>query len=318
MTLPLTDLKPVTRSFLEDVLSGLSQERKTLNCKYLYDKSGVGYFNQICNLKEYYITRLESTMLEANSAEICTHIPNASHIVEYGSGSSDKIRFLFDQPNKVTAYTAIDISMTYLKKACEQLGDAYPHINVEGICGDYLSGDLPITNHPGQSRVVFFPGSTLGNLDGTSLNQLLEHSRSHVGSRGWFFLGVDLVKPVDVLLAAYDDSEGVTAAFNLNLLTRINRELGGNFDVSAFHHEARWNEDKSRIEMHIVSKKDQMVTIEGTDISFSESETIFTESSHKYTPDTITERFRTHGYTLKKQWHDPKKWFGHFLFQLDS
>lgn len=318
MTFTLTDLKPITTSFRDDVLAGLGKEHKTLDCKYLYDKEGVGYFNQICNLDEYYITRIESSMLEANSAEICTHFPNGSHIVEYGSGSSDKIRFLFDQPDKVTAYTAIDISMTYLQKACEQLNAAYPQIEVEGICGDYLSSDLPITDHPGHSRVVFFPGSTLGNLDGTSLNQLLDNSRTHVGEGGWFFLGVDLVKPIDVLLAAYDDSKGVTAAFNLNLLTRINRELGGNFDLDAFHHEARWNADKSRIEMHIVSKKDQSVSIDGTNIGFREGETIFTESSHKYTPDSIIEHFKTHGYSLNKKWHDPKNWFGHFLFQRDA
>lgn len=338
MTYSLTDLNPVTSSFREDVLAGMHQTPKTLECKYLYDKKGVQFFNKICTLKDYYITRLENEMLRSNADAICAHIPDGSHIIEYGSGSADKIRFLFEQAKKIKAYTAIDISMTYLKSACENVSADYPHIEVRGICGDYMAsetsselagaalGQLPGKSHgeratteDGDSpRVVFFPGSTIGNLEVEQIHQLIRQSRSHVGKGGWFFLGADLVKPLDVLKRAYNDDEGVTAQFNLNLLHRINNELDGTFNPDGFRHEARWNTKFSRIEMHLVSNVEQKVSIAGEIFHFRKDETIFTESSHKFTPATIEELFSSHGYQLRQQWHDPNKWFGHFLFQLNS
>lgn len=318
MTYSLTDLNPVTSSFREDVLAGMRQTPKTLECKYLYDKKGVQFFNEICTLKDYYITRLENKMLRSNADAICAHIPDGSHIIEYGSGSADKIRFLFEQAQKIKAYTAIDISMTYLENACKKVSADYPDIEVRGICADYLSNELPISSGSGGPRVVFFPGSTIGNLDVDQIHQLINQSRSHVGEDGWFFLGADLVKPLDVLKRAYDDDEGVTAQFNLNLLQRINRELDGTFNPDSFRHEARWNAEFSRIEMHLVSSADQQVSIAGEAVGFRKDETIFTESSHKFTPATITDLFSSHGYQLREQWLDPNKWFGHFLFQLTS
>lgn len=316
MTYTLTDLNHASSSFSDDVIDGLSQDQKTLDCMYLYDSEGVVLFNKICQLKEYYITRLENRMLAANGQDICQHIPDNSHIIEYGCGSADKIRFLFEQAGKTCAYTAIDISMDYLSQACEQVSAAYPHLKVQGICGDYLNSQLPITTHENAPRVVFFPGSTIGNLDTASINKLIDQSRAHVGEGGWFFLGVDLVKPIEVLLAAYDDSEGVTANFNLNLLTRINSELGADFQREQFRHEARWNAIDSRIEMHIVSLADQTVIVDGEAFAFAEGESIFTESSYKFTPETIRKHFANHGYQLKQSWQDKEGWFGHFLFQL--
>lgn len=317
MTYSLTDLNPVTTSFRDDVLAGLGGDPKTLNCKYLYDPEGVKLFNAICRLDDYYITRLETAMLAENAAAIAEHIPSGSHIIEYGSGSADKIRFLFEQPGKITAYTAIDISMVYVEHGCAAVTADYPHLTVRGICGDYLASDLPIAAKDGQPRVVFFPGSTLGNLAPSEIGQLLAHSREHVGKGGLFFLGVDLVKPIETLKRAYDDSDGVTAKFNLNLLTRINNELDGNIDRDQFRHEARWNPNRSRIEMHIVSKTDQEATIGGTEFTFAEGETIFTESSHKFTTASICQQFAAHGFSLCQSWLDNKGWFGHFLFQRD-
>lgn len=317
MTYTLTDLNPVTASFREDVISGLSGDPKTLDCKYLYDSRGVELFNAICELDDYYITRLETKMLAQNADAICEHVPDDSHIIEYGSGSADKIRFLFDRAGKVATYTAIDISLTYVKHACEKLSADYPGLTVKGICGDYLASDLPIAASGDQPRVVFFPGSTMGNLERNEIDTLLAQSRRHVGQGGWFFLGVDLVKPIDTLKKAYDDSEGVTAKFNLNLLRRINSELDGDFDREQFHHEARWNPTASRIEMHLVSSADQQASIGDKEFTFAEGETIFTESSHKFSPQSIRAQFAAHGYTLRQSWQDPKGWFGHFLFQRD-
>lgn len=317
MTYTLTDLNPVTTSFHEDVIAGLSGDPKTLDCKYLYDSEGVRLFNAICTLDDYYITRLETAMLAENASAIAEHVPDGSHIIEYGSGSADKIRFLFEQQGKVAAYTAVDISLTYLEDACQKVSADYPGIAVRGICGDYLASDLPITAAKDQPRVVFFPGSTIGNLAPAQIDQLLSQSRRHVGSQGWFFLGVDLVKPIATLQKAYDDSEGVTAAFNLNLLSRINSELDADFALARFRHEARWNADLSRMEMHLVSTTDQKATIGEDSFRFRQGETIFTESSHKFTPESIREQFASHGFTLRQSWQDPKGWFGHFLFQRD-
>ena len=295
--------------FAQSILAGLAAERKTIESKWLYDAAGSRLFDRITMLEEYYPTRTETGILEVRAAELAAHAPPGSALVELGSGSSVKTRLLLDALPQLGAYVPVDISAEHLDEAARRLDADYPALDVCPVVADFTAEfTLPeiIENGP---KVLFFPGSTLGNFEIESAVALMRRLRT-LQKVTAFVIGIDLVKDRQTLLHAYDDGEGVTAAFNLNLLARINRELGADFDPSAFRHKARWNETESRIEMHLVSREKQTVTVAGKTIRFAEGETIHTENSHKFTPDGFRDLALQAGWQLADLWTDPRAHFG--------
>lgn len=271
---------------LQSAISGLSATPKTLESKWFYDPTGSALFEDITQLPEYYPTRTEVDILRANYSDIAKHIPQDCALVELGSGASTKTQILLDGLPQVTTYVPLDISAEFLAENAERLRAEYPALDVRPVTGDFMR---PVHfPEPLQSRAktCFFPGSTLGNLAEDSAISLLK------GVRRWpmiqsFVLGIDLVKDPARLVRAYDDAQGVTAAFNLNVLRRLNRELEADFDLDDFAHEARWNADLARIEMHLRALKTQSVTIGAYQFDFAQGETIHTENSHKYTRSSV-------------------------------
>lgn len=304
------DEAPDADEFLSDVLRGLSARRKTLPCKYFYDAEGSRLFDEICELDEYYVTRTEVGILEANVAEMAELLGDRCLLFEYGSGSSVKTRLLLDQLESPAGYVPIDISCDHLLATADDLRRAYPEIPILPICSDYTSAvTLPPAAAFARNRALFFPGSTLGNFAPDESIDFLTRMASLVGPGGLVLIGVDLQKDVQVLLDAYDDADGVTAAFNLNLLSRINQELGGNFRLDRFSHEARWNEKRARVEMHLRSEVDQVVQVAGRAFRFVPGETIWTESSHKFTPEAFAATAKKAGFCVDRIWTDSKRYF---------
>lgn len=305
------DMGPRQVGFEEAMLDGLSATPKTVPSRFLYDAEGSALFDRICELPEYYLTRTEMRILSDQAADIAARIGPEATLIELGSGSSVKVRTLLDAMDRPSAYIPIDISAEHLLAAAEALADDYPALMVAAICADY--GDtFPLPETPGQGRqVAFFPGSTIGNMEPWEAEALL---------RGWamsgvdMIVGVDLVKPAEVLEPAYDDAEGVTAAFSLNLLARANRELGADFDLEAFAHRSRFNPEASRIEIGIESLKDQSVHVAGRAFAFTAGERIETEHSYKYTVESFQDLAERAGYTADTVWTDPERLFSvHYL-----
>jgi dimethylhistidine N-methyltransferase len=273
-------------ALLAAAVAGLSAVPKTLEAKWLYDAEGSRLFEEITRLPEYYPTRTERTILEAEAAALAATIPEGAALVELGSGASVKTRLLLDAAPHLGAYVPVDISAAFLDETARVLAGDYPELRVLPVVADFTGAATlprPLVDMP---KVAFFPGSTLGNLDDGAATRLLARARAWPGVVA-FILGVDLVKSPDVLIPAYDDAAGVTAAFNLNLLTRLNRETGATFDPAAFRHEARWNATESRIEMHLLSVHDQTVALGQTEIRFARGESVHTESSRKYTAESL-------------------------------
>ena len=261
--------------FLEAVVAGLSQPRKTLPCKYFYDARGSRLFDAICTLKEYYPTRTETGLLHDRCGEIAALAGPGVNLVEFGSGSSTKVRIVLDALDRPAAYVPVDISRDHLLASARLLAADYPALAVIPVCADYTAHfDLPERALAGP-RLGFFPGSTIGNFTPDAAVAFLAQAAGSLGAGAGLLIGADLKKDVRILHAAYDDARGVTAAFNMNLLVRINRELGGNFDLDAFAHEARWNPADGRIEMHLVSRRRQAITVRG-DITVDTTEGVGT------------------------------------------
>lgn len=274
----------LTESFLSDVLDGLRQPQKEIFSKYLYDQSGSKLFEQITQLEEYYPTRTEIDIMTRFQEEIDAALGPRVVLVEYGSGSSTKTRLLLDRLEDPVGYVPIDISKDHLVESALSIAQEYPHIEVLPLVADYTTSiRLPETTERPERVVVYFPGSTIGNFDVDQARIFLSHVAEVCRPGGGLLIGVDLVKDVQVLERAYNDADGVTAEFNLNLLSRINRELGADFDLEAFEHAAIWNESKQRIEMHLRSRMAQTVHIAGESFRFDQDETIHTENSHKFT-----------------------------------
>lgn len=292
-------------AFRREVLDGLLRRRKRLACKFFYDEQGSRLFDRICALPEYYLTRTEMRIMRDHAADMAARIGPACELVEYGSGSSIKTRILLDALQSPGVYVPVDISREHLRRSAEALSHAYPTVEVLPVCADYTRDfELPVPDRSTRQRFVYFPGSTIGNFEPHEAFAFLRRVARVVGSGGGLLIGVDLKKDPTILHAAYNDAAGVTAAFNLNLLARINRELGGDFNLAHFQHYAYYNPGEGRIEMHLVSTAAQSVHIGPTTIRFERGESIHTECSHKYTPEQFAELAEWAGFDVAQVWTD--------------
>ena len=294
---PLNDEDPEIARFRTELNEGLSKPQKSLSPKWFYDAEGSRLFEDITRLPEYYPTRQEAVLLRDLAPSLAARFGENAVLVEFGSGASEKTRILLDAAPDLAAYVPIDISPDALAEAADRIGSDYPHLEVAPFVGDFLKLDALPELGRGR-RIGFFPGSTIGNLDPEQAVQFLTAARERLGPGSLFILGIDLVKEPDVLVAAYDDAQGVTAAFNMNVLVRANRELGATFDIGGFEHLALWNEKQSRMEMHLRSTRDQSVSIGDQSFGFIAGETIHTESSRKFTRDTIASLAQASGWDL--------------------
>ena len=284
------------------VVAGLSAPVKNLSPKYFYDAAGSELFEAICELPEYYPTRAETGLLTQVAQQIADAIPDGAALVEFGSGASEKTRLLLDAAPQLALYVPIDISANALKKAASLLKKSYPRLNVVPQVDDFSRALQLPAEVAGHTCVGFFPGSTIGNFTHKQAVKFLRSARTLLGDQAHFIVGVDLVKEPEILVAAYDDAQGVTARFNKNLLTRINRELDGNFKVEAFDHLALWNDVDERMEMHLVSHSEQVVKVAGHTFHFREGERLHTENSHKFTVESFTALAATAGWSVSEYW----------------
>jgi len=306
----LADLRPDQDSFLEEVLTGLSKEQKELPCKYFYDERGSFLFENICTVDEYYIPQAEREIMQARIQEIVDQLGRGVLLVEYGCGDCRKTRILLENLRELAAYVPIDISWDQLLRVSGELGSEYPAIELLPVCADYTNHfELPMAQQPVDRRVVYFPGSTIGNFDPAEARSFLERIATVCGPGGAVLIGVDLKKDPRVLHAAYNDSRGVTAAFNLNLLERINRELDCDFQLDQFEHYAFYNPGEGRVEMHLVSLREQFVHLDGMTIPFCEGESIWTENSYKYGLGEFERLAAGAGFRVKRVWTDKRRWF---------
>ena len=300
--------------FAVDVISGMLQPQKSLPSKYLYDARGSDLFEQICGLPEYYPTRTELGLLQRYAGEIAERAGADVALVEFGSGTSAKVHLLLDALDRPRAYVPVDISGVHLHAGARDVGADYPDLTVWPVHADFtkrfeLPGQVRTAPHLG-----FFPGSTIGNFGRGAALRFLTDARGTLGAGSAFVVGVDLEKDIDLLNAAYNDAAGVTAAFNLNILRRINRELGADFDLGSFVHTAFYNEERGAVEMHLVSKVAQLVEILGRRFAFLQDETIHTEDSHKYSVAGFGDMAVRAGWRAEKVWCDPDDLFSlHFL-----
>lgn len=296
--------------FLDDVVGGLSRRQKSLPCRWLYDARGSDLFEQITRLPEYYLTRVETRILTDVAPSLAETIgPNAT-LVEYGAGASVKTRLLLDALDRPSRYVPIDVSRDFLLQTAERLRTDYPDLDVSPVVADFLSPlSLPLRSDDRGTSTGFFPGSTIGNLSDTEIQHFLVNAARMLGPNSQLIIGYDRVKPLGRLLPAYDDAAGVTAQFNLNLLHRINLELGADFKPENFAHEARWNESFSRVEMHLVSTTPQTVHLANRRFDFRAGETIHTENSRKFSAAQMDRLCAAAGYAVRETFTDPDALF---------
>ncbi len=301
--------------FLQDVLIGLSSSPKSIPSKYFYDETGSALFDRITKLDAYYPTRTEIGIMEAHMGELAEAVGQDAVLIEYGSGSSEKTQLLLDALPQLTSYVPIDISAEHLEATARRLQATYPHLIITPIAADYTK-PLVIPDDPVErrKRVVYFPGSTIGNFTPEKARRFLQQISEVIGPGGGLLLGIDRKKDRDVLERAYDDPEGVTAAFNLNLLIRLNRELGADFDLAGFSHEAFYNAEFGRVEMHLVSELDQKVRIKGADFCFEKGECIHTENSYKFEVQDVVRLAGAANLELVNEWTDANEWFSVLYF----
>jgi len=298
--------------FRADVLTGLTARPRAIPARWFYDRRGSELFEEITRLPEYYPTRTETAMLVAAGPELARRTGPGRAVVEFGAGSATKTPILLRAVDPA-AYVPIDISGDFLRQSARDLGQAFPGLPVHPVEADFLRpvplpagvADLP--------KLGFFPGSTIGNMNAWAATDLLRAMRAWLGEGSLLLIGMDRVKGEEVLIPAYDDPQGVTAAFNLNLLERINRELGGSIPVDAFRHRAIWNRDAARIEMHLEAQRDLAFRVDGRSFAIDRGETIHTENSHKYGPNGARLLLRAGGWTPVAEWTDPQDWFALIL-----
>ncbi len=305
-----------TRSFANDVRSGLLSRPKQLQPWYFYDSLGSALFSAICELPEYYVTRAETEILRHHGHEIARSFRGAERLVELGSGDCRKTRLLIEalvarQPR--LTFTPVDVDAGVLEASARDLLTTFPSLAIEAICADYRDAAPAVTSS--EPTVVLFLGSSIGNLDPQAAAAMLRGLRQNLNDGDAFFLGADLVKAKEVVEPAYNDALGVTAAFNLNLLARVNRELGGHFDLASFEHRAFFNEAESRIEMHLASRARQTVGIDALamDVELEQGETIHTENSYKYSESDLSALAREGGFAIEQMWTDSRRWFADVL-----
>jgi dimethylhistidine N-methyltransferase len=314
----LIDVSPSLDTFLEDVLAGLRRRPKRLLSKYLYDERGSQLFENICDLEEYYPTRTELGIMRRSVREMAREIGPLVRLVEYGSGASVKTRLLLDALQSCAAYIPVDISGDHLQQVAQRLAAAHPEIEILPVCADFTEAfDGPVPDAAFDCTVVYFPGSTIGNFGHDQAVSLLGQMADQCGTGGGLLIGIDLQKDVAVIEAAYNDRRGVTAEFNLNLLARINRELEADFDLGSFTHRAPYNRAADRIEMHLVSDRDQTAVVAGEAIRFRRGESICTEHSHKYTIEGFAAMAARAGFALQKVWTDARRYFAVLYFSTE-
>ncbi len=309
----------IDNDFLNDVIEGLSQNPKTLKPKYFYDNRGAQLFTEICTTPEYYPTRTEIKILNQNAEDIASQIGDNTALIEYGSGALEKIKILLNFLNEPVGLIPVDISEDQLFASAKNLENLYPDLEILPVAADFTKPiPIPGFSHPPKKHVAFFPGSTIGNFEPDLAIQFLEGVTKTIGVDGLLLIGFDLKKDIETLLAAYDDQRGITSSFNKNLLSRINDELGGNFNLDTFEHEARYNENKGRIEMHLKSTTEQTVSINKELFEFLEGETIHTENCYKFTKESFTAMSSKAGLYPVKTWTDDQNLFAVMLLRTTS
>jgi dimethylhistidine N-methyltransferase len=297
-------------AFANDVLEGLRFMPRRIPAKYFYDDAGSALFEKITEQPEYYPTRCEMEILRERAPEIAKLIPDGAALVEFGSGSNKKVRLLLAAAPKLAAYVPVDINGQMLEQEAAELRADFPQLQILPVAADICYPfDLPREAREASVRVGFFPGSTIGNFEPHEAASFLRNAAKILGPNSRLIIGVDLIKPAEILNAAYNDAAGVTAAFNMNLLTRINRELGANFRPECFEHHAFYNRERNRIEMHLASLKRQKVKVAGETIDFRAGETIHTENSYKYSIDSLRALARGVGWTPDGMWTDAQGYF---------
>lgn len=308
-TCQISPLAPATEEFRLALLRGLALPQKRLPPTYFYDAEGARLFTLICRLPEYYITRVETNILHDYATSIAELVPKGAVIIEFGSGASEKIEILLNHLKRPFAYVPVDVSPTCLQAAATRLGACYPTLTVQTVHADFTRPLVLNDRAPAGPRLGFFPGSTIGNFDPDEAVTLLRQIADALGRGCQLIIGVDVKKDVSRLHAAYNDPGGVTAAFNLNLLKRANRELGADFRLSQFVHRAPYNRAAGRIEMHLVSQQAQTVRVDGSKFSFRRGETIHTENSYKYGIDEFVGLASAAGFAIQQTWTDRERLF---------
>lgn len=312
------DLEPVSSDFLAEVLAGLSSSPRSLPCKFFYDERGADLFQKICELPEYYITRTETELLRRYGREMAESIGANVELIGFGTGAGIKTRMLLEHLENPIAYVPVDISKQRLIDSAVELSRAMPALEILPVCGDYLQElQLPKPLRKPDHVAVVFPGSTIGNLEPDVAQDFLRRVCKLCGKSGGLIIGVDLQKSREVLEAAYNDSAGVTAEFNLNLLVRANRELGADFDLPLWRHRAVYNESEGRIEMHLISEANQTVHVGDREFEFARGEKIVTEYSYKQTLEGFARLASSAGFReASRVWTDPDRLFAVFHFAV--
>lgn len=309
LTLQMLDFAPTCTTLRQEIMQGLQQSPKKLPSKYFYDEPGSRLFAQICELEAYYPTRTEKRIMQQCVGELAELLGPGCLLIEYGSGNSLKTRMLLDTLKNLAGYVPIDISKECLKEAAIALAIAYPELEVLPVCADYTGQfELPIPARVVRQRIGYFPGSTIGNFEPREARRFLQQI-AHTCSGGGLLIGVDLKKDFTVLHQAYNDPQGITARFNLNLLRRLNQELGADFQLARFRHYACYNPGEGRIEMHLVSLEEQVVHIDDIEIPFKRGESIWTESSYKYSLEEFARLARAAGFRVERAWCDEQQLF---------
>jgi dimethylhistidine N-methyltransferase len=307
---PVLDLEPDASDFLAQAIAGLSSSPRTLPSKFFYDERGSDLFQEICELPEYYVTRTETEILRRHAPEMAASIGENAELVGFGTGAGVKTRMLLEHLKDLIAYVPVDISKQRLTESAEALSREIPALEILPVCADYLQPfELPTPSRQPAHIAVYFPGSTIGNMEPHIARNFLGRVSRLCGHSGGLIIGVDLQKSRKVLEAAYNDSAGVTAAFNLNILERANRELGADFDLSAWRHRAIYNDQAHRIEMHLISERAQTVHLGGHEFHFAAGEKIITEFSYKHTIEGFSALAASAGFQLARVWTDPAKLF---------
>jgi dimethylhistidine N-methyltransferase len=313
--LAVVDLEPAKSDFLSEAIVGLSRQPRTLPCKYFYDENGAEFFQKICELPEYYITRTETGILRVHAHQMAHYIGARCELIGLGTGSGTKTRILLEELEEPAVYVPVDISKEQLERSTALFRKIFPELEILPVCADYLEPfDLPSPSRKAARKVVYFPGSTIGNFEPLAAMTFLRRVVDLCGNDGGLLIGVDLRKDRHILERAYNDSAGVTAQFNLNLLARANRELDANFDLKKWRHYAIYNPDEGRIEIYLISEIDQTVRMKERQFHFHAGEKIITEYSYKHTPEGFIRLASKAGFEFVRMWTDNGHWFGVFYF----